>query len=206
MDTIKTSEVLEQQIMEDARAKAQRIRAAADRECAVIRAEWEARRAAEIRRLDASRDARIALLRQELASSLPLNSMRLRLAFLNDGVRGAMGRLFASLSARDRARIIGAQIARAAAAFDGAKITATCAGMIEEEARAILTGSLPGVVVLSVKGLVGEPARDTTTGIVVETADGRTRYRGSLAEIEGFLLEEYREELVTALYGKDANQ
>ena len=78
--------------------------------------------------------------------------------------------------------------------------------MTEEVAREILAVSLPGVVVLAVKGLAGEAARDTATGIIVETADGGTRYRGSLAEIEGFLLEDYREELATALFGKDANQ
>ncbi len=206
METVKTSEVLESQIMEDARAKARRILEAADRECAAIRAKWESHRAGEIHRLEAARDARIALLRQELASSLPLDFMRLKLAFLQQGVARAMESFFASLSAAELARIIGAQLARAASAFPGARINAGYSGFTEKEARAIIKDSLPGVTVGDVTQLTGDAAAEAGTGIMVETADGSRRYRGSLVELSGFLLEEYREELATALFGKDVHQ
>jgi vacuolar-type H+-ATPase subunit E/Vma4 len=206
METVKTSEVLESEIMEDARAKARRIREAADRECQAIRAQAEAHREEEIRRLEASRDARIAILRQELTASLPLDSMRLRLAFLQGAVHGAMTRLFDSLSAADRARIIGSQLARAAWAFAGSKVRGWCAGMSEEQARVIIRNSLPRVSTEEMKQLAGDAAAETGIGIILETADGGTRFRGSLAELSGFLLEEYREELATALFGKDVHQ
>ena len=40
-------------------------------------------------------------------------------------------------------------------------------------------------------------------GVILETVDGSRRYRGTLNELTGLLLEEYREELMTALLGKD---
>ncbi len=206
METVKTSEVLESQIIEDARAKARRIREAADKECAAIRALAESHRSAEIRRLSASRDARIALLRQELATSLPLEYMRLRLRFVQEGVAGALKGFFASLSAAERARIIGGQLARAASAFDGARVNVWCSGITEEEARAIVRDALPSVSVGATKSLTAEAAAETGTGIVLESTDGSTRYRGSLAEVSVFLLEEYREEIATALFGKDVHQ
>ena len=206
MEIVKTSDVLESQIMEDARAKARRIREAADRECSVIRSHWESHRAEEIRRLEASRDARITLLRQELASSLPLDYMRLRLAFLQEGVAGAMKRLFASLSLADRARIIGGQLTRVSSLFAGAKRRAWYAGMTGEEARKIIRDSFPEASLGDVQQLTVDAAAETGIGIILETADGRMCYRGSLSEISGFLLEEFREELAAALFGKDVHQ
>ena len=41
METVRTSEVLESQILEDARGKAKRLLDSADKECAAIRAEAE---------------------------------------------------------------------------------------------------------------------------------------------------------------------
>jgi hypothetical protein len=38
----------------------------------------------------------------------------------------------------------------------------------------------------------------------VATTDGRVRFRGTVREIAAILMEELREELVTALLGKDA--
>ena len=45
--------------------------------------------------------------------------------------------------------------------------------------------------------------RETGTGLIVETADGSRRFRATLHELTALLLEEHREELVTALFGKD---
>ena len=91
METVKTSEVLESQILDDARAKAARILEAADKECAAIRADWDRRGSDEVRRLEAVRASRIAALRQDLEALLPLDFLRSRSGFPPEGRLGGAG-------------------------------------------------------------------------------------------------------------------
>jgi vacuolar-type H+-ATPase subunit E/Vma4 len=205
METVKSSETLESQILEDARTKARRVLENADRECAAIRAEWERKGAEEIRRLEAAGAARMEAMRQELASSLPLENMRSRLSFIQKAVAGSMKELFDSMTPDDLSRIIGGQLARVAVPFTGDTVTAWAAGIDVEAARKILRESLPSTRVAEVKSLPAEAVRQSGKGIILESTDGSKRYRGTLNEVEALLLEENREELVTALFGKDVH-
>ena len=91
METVRTSEVLESQILEDARAKAKRTFGRRRRRSAeAMRAEGESRDAEEARGW--TPPARHGSLRcaQDLEASLPLDFMRSRLEFLQKAVSGAL--------------------------------------------------------------------------------------------------------------------
>ena len=207
METVKTSEALESQIMEDARGKSRHILESADKECARIRAEGDKRAATEKAALEAKRDARIAALRQELVSTLPLDFMRARLSFIQGALSQALTSLVSSLSNAECARIIGGQMALCAEAFGSARVVITYAGLTAEEARALVGGSLPGVTIDTVKLQGDDPSGlAAARGVIVETTDRGKRYRGTMDEMTHSLLEEYREQLVTALFGKDVTQ
>jgi vacuolar-type H+-ATPase subunit E/Vma4 len=203
METVRTSDVLESQILDDARAKAKRIREAADKECAAVSTEWERKDAEEARRLDAVRESRIAALRGDLEASLPLDFMRSRLDFFQSRVSGALEKLLLSLDPRERARVIGRQISKASFAFINQHLAVSLAGISEAEARAIVAESIPGAVIDEVKPISGEAASETGTGLIVETVDRSRRFRATLKELSALLLEDNREDLVQALFGKD---
>jgi vacuolar-type H+-ATPase subunit E/Vma4 len=205
MDILKTSDALESQILEDARTKARRIRKSADKECEVIRAESERTTREEVRRLEAGSEQEIAALRQELTSSLPLDFMRTRLAYIQGAVDLALNELFDTLPGDELDRLIAKMLSRAAHAFTGAHVRVSCAGMKEEQARAVVAQSIPGAAIDQVEQLTKEEAATTGKGIILETSDKSRRYRGTLNEMKILLLEEYREELVTALFGKDVS-
>jgi vacuolar-type H+-ATPase subunit E/Vma4 len=118
-------------------------------------------------------------------------------------VSAALDGIFASLDARELSRLVGRQVATASFAFINQRLVAWTAGIAEDEARRIVTESIPGAVVQEVKQLPPEAAAETGKGLVVETADGSRRFRATLQELAALLLEEHREELVTALFGKD---
>jgi vacuolar-type H+-ATPase subunit E/Vma4 len=202
MEVLKTSDALESQILEDARGKARRILEAADRECVRIRSEWDGKDHQEAARLEANRDAKIAGVRQELASSLPLDFMRTRLAFIQEAITKALKELFDSLPPADLDRVLGRVLSRAAFAFKGAPMVVFTAGMTPDAARRLVQASMEGASVAEVKPLTGEDAADK--GVVLQSADGSRRFRGTLRELTSLLFEEYREELMTALLGKDA--
>ena len=205
MDILKTSDALESQILEDARTKARRIRKAADKECEVIRAEAERKSREEVRTVEEGSEQEIAALRQELTSSLPLDFMRTRLAYIQGAVDRALNDIFEALPAGELDRLIGKMLARAAYAFTGAHLIISCAGMSAEQAQRVVAGSIPGAVVDEVRQLSKEEAAAAGKGILVSTSDKSRRFRGTLNEMKILLLEEYREELVTALLGKDVS-
>ncbi len=203
METLKNSEALEAQILEDARAKARRIMEAAKKESAAIRADADRREQAETARLEAARDARLAKMRADLEASIPLDVKRLRLEFYQKKVEGALQELFQGLGARERAQVLGGLVARAAFAFTNQHLVVRCSGIPAEEARHIVTSNVTGAQVNEVPALPAEESAETGPGIFVETADGSRRLRATLRELTALLLEEHREQLVKALFGSD---
>ena len=145
----------------------------------------------------------MAALRADHEAALPLDFMRSRLEFLQKAVSGALEEMFASLSADELDRVIGRQVARASFAFIDQHLVVKCAGMSEQAARRIVTANVPGAEMRSVTPLPAEQAEESGTGLIVETEDGSRRFRATLRELTALLLEEHREELVTALLGKD---
>ncbi|MGD0724477.1 MAG: hypothetical protein ABSB63_02830 [Spirochaetia bacterium] len=206
MEILRTSDAMESQILEDTRNKARRLLEAADKECSALKVEWQRTLHEETDRLDAARDARLAALRQELASSLPLEYLRTRLVFIQEAVSGALRDLFEGLSSLELDRIVGQMIRRAGDSFKGTRVAVFFAGMNADAARRIVQESIPGAVVEDVRQLPEEAAASAGKGIILETVDGSRRYRGTLNELTGLLLEEYREELMIALFGKDVQR
>ncbi len=217
MEVLKTSETLEKQILEDARKKASRVLEGTEREIASIHKEWQAKADEEKKRLEAECDAKIAALRKELASSLPLDFMRTRLASIEQTLATALAEMFAGMPDAELARLLGLLLSRAASAFSGARLTVTCEGLPQELAGKVVRESIRDAVVEKViaapagapvagpaAGSAAGPAELPRKGIIVATTDGRVRYRGMVKEIAAILMEERREELVTALLGKDA--
>ncbi len=172
MEVVKNGELLEAQILEDARAKAGRLRDAAEKEIAAIRADGEARLREESRRMDERRLGELATLRKELEASLPLDFRRARLSYLQETLDAALAAYFAGLGTEAVGRIIGAQVARAAAAFAGRAVSVLTAGMSAAQARSVVSGVLPGVAVESVAEMPAAEAAAALKGLIVASADG----------------------------------
>lgn len=209
MEVLKTSEALESQILDDARGKANRILQEADREAEVIREEWRKKAEHEAKRLDAEGDGRIAAIRQELDASLPLDYMRARLSYIQETLGKALSEMFASLAPSDLARIIGGYLGSIPPVFGTAPLVVSALGIPAADAKRIVEKSIRGAVVHEVKSPDGASGGTTAAdgapdrGLIVETQDGRIRFRGTISELTSLLLEEHREELVEALLGKD---
>jgi len=205
METVKTSEALEKQILDDARAKALRIREGAEKERAAILAEAQRKDAEEGSRLDAARNARLAALRADLEASLPLDLKRLRLEFFQKEVEAGLADLFASLQPRDLERVLGGLVGRCAFAFTNQHVVVECSGVSEEVARRIVAGSVAGAQVQRCTTLGAAAAKEAGTGLFLETADGSRRLRATLKELTALLLEDHRERLLQELFGKDVH-
>ena len=196
---MKTSEELEKQILEDARKKAQRILENADKECVSVQAEWAKKLEEETARMEEDAEREMKALQSELDASLPLDFMRARLGFIEDALRSRLRALFSGFSAQEKAEIIATLLKRVEPLFKGKTVTALVNGISAEEAGKIVRAVMPEAALQEVKELPAEMGE----GIVLETPDGRIRYRGTFSELQERLLEEHREELKLALLGKD---
>jgi len=205
METVKSSEALEKQILEDARAKARRIREGAEKERAAILAEADRRDAEEAARLDAAGKARLDALRADLEASIPLDLKRLRLEFFQKQVEGGLAALFESLAPGDRDRVLGGLVGRAGFAFTNQHVVIQCAGIPVEEARRIVTANVAGSQVDACTALDADASAEAGVGLFLETVDGSRRLRATLKELTALLLEDHREQLVQELFGKDVH-
>lgn len=206
MEVLRSSEALEGQILEDARAKANRILQDSDREAAAIAGEWRRKADTEAARMDTEREGRIAAVRRELEASLPLDFMRARLSFIQDALSRALEEFFAGLPPADLARIVGSQLRAIPAVFGSAPLVVTASGIPSADAKKIVETNIPGAVVAEVKQASGSSNAAQDRGLVIESSDGRTRFRGTTGELVRRLLEEHREELASALLGKDVEE
>jgi V/A-type H+/Na+-transporting ATPase subunit E len=209
MEILKTSEALEKQILEDARKKASRVLETVEKEIAAIRAQDETRGAEESRRLDAACEAKLGALRQELGSSLPLDFMRTRLAATEKTLRAALADLFDAMSADELDRLLATMLRRAGPHFKGKPVTVSAAGVDPARARRIVAAAIPDAIIEDAPAEGdGRPgpggAGSAAAGIILTTTDRRIRYRATLADLTALLMEERREEMATALLGKDA--
>ena len=207
MEVLRSGDALEKQVLEDARTRASRILAEAERECAAIRQEWQRRTEDDIRRIEAERDAKIQAVRQELESSLPLDFMRARLSYIQECVDRALKEYFGGLSPADVSRIIGRMLKRLPPVLHGATVTAYVSGMLSQDARRIVEDNISGVKIEDVKDMAGSASADgLDVGLVLETTDSRVRFRGTLRELRAQLLEQNREEMAAALLGRDVEK
>jgi len=204
MEVIKSGDALEKQVLEDARTKASHILAEAERECDAIREEWRRRTEAEMRKMQQNRETRTEAIRSELAASLPLDFMRARLSYMQGALDSALQDFFSRLSATDLATIIGNLLKRMPPVFRGTTAVVFACGLAPNEARKIVEENVLGVTVQDVKEMAqGQTGDGRDVGLVLETTDGRIRFRGTLRELSSQLLEQYREELAEALLGRD---
>jgi vacuolar-type H+-ATPase subunit E/Vma4 len=222
MEEMKTGAELEKQILEDARGKARRVLESADKECSGIRAEWEKKGKDEIGRMDADCGLRIARMREELDAALPLDFKRARLSFIEAALNARLDEVFGSLSKTEALTILGALVARVSSLFEGKKVIVYTDGLSAPEVQKVLMEGITGVSILDMRPMkeaalrhgaarrraTGRGTRDPSenheiSGFVLESEDGKIRFRGTFLELRETLMEEYREELATTLFGKD---
>ncbi len=206
MEVLKTSEELERQILEDARKKAGRVIEAADKECAQIRAEWEAKLREETARLEAAHKAAVDALGRELDASIPLDRMRERLTFMEKTLVDSVREVFKSLTQKETRAFFVFLIRRISGIFSGKHVLVRVEGMAEAEVRKLLTDTVPSISIESLEPLTGAGGAllpSDGRGLILETTDRKIHYRGTFNEIARIIMEERRDEFVKSLFGKD---
>jgi vacuolar-type H+-ATPase subunit E/Vma4 len=210
MEVLNAGEELERQIREDALGKSRQIMESAEKDCMEIMRELEKRCGEERARMEAECEAKIARMREELNAALPLDFKRARLSYMEETLKEKLDGIFTSLSKKESLSILSSIISRVAHVFEGKKVR-VFTDMTSLDVENMLKEAIKDISILSVQPMdrarkVESVKRSSVKGsalpgILLETEDGKIRYRGTFAELREMLLEEYREELATALFG-----
>lgn len=200
MEELASTEVIESEILEDARKKGERVLRDAETEVQRLGSESERREADELAALGRSFAERIRNHRAENEARLPLDKARMRISFLDRRLREGTENYLARLGAGARADLVVGLLSRAGPLVGRADVAVVCRGLSEPEAAAILGRALPET---SMKTFTTS-ADLVAEGLVVETIPLRIKVRATLDLVAEDLLDLRRGELCAALEGDAA--
>lgn len=214
MEELQSTEVLDREILEDARKKARRILKTAEETLETQDAAWEeklARSAAELRE---KYEGRIAAAREEILARLPLDKRRARSERIESLLQSAVGEYLGSL---ERERVLSLleaglrrgfeEYARYGEAPDPAP-QLRYRGLERHEAEALLKRVLPsGTEPAGIRWDIREA--DAAAGLwgkfpALQVITRAVRINASIEGAAETLLEDKRAELVSALLGEGA--
>lgn len=217
MEELRSTEILDREIQEDARRKAERILKASEAECAEILAAVDARVEATRREKEAEYVRRAESHARDSDSAVPLEKQRRLVSFVDREVRSALDAYLALLPTTRKDALLVSLASRYASALAGSPVTVRAVGIDAARARAIVERALGSVSISSVREdsvadfaascaagnscAPATPAGSLAEGIVLESADGVVSCRATMGEIREGLLSTKRQEMADALLG-----
>ncbi len=203
MEELRSTDILDREIHEDARKKAEKVLKAAERECERIRSETEARIAAAAQDKKKDYEKKLEAYRQDAESSIPLEKQRRLVSLIDSSVRKALIEWFEGIGKERRLALYRSKLERYVPNLGTARVRVREIGYAESEIADLIEktvgkGRLTGVTLISdaqsrVEGLVD--------GLLVETEDRSVLCRVTRSELFAELLSDKRQELAEALFG-----
>ena len=199
MEELQSTEILDREILEDARKKALRILKTADDTVRVQTAEWEKKIAANLDELEKTHTEQCKIATAEIMARLPTDKRRAKAEKIENLLHDAVASWYAGLS---RSRILEmikeelvkriSQVEEFAAA---GQRRALVSALERKEAETILKTVTGTCTIEEVPSVHGYPE------IVLET--GNVRVTASIQKTVDYLLQKKRAELIEALLGSD---
>ncbi|MDR1128382.1 MAG: ATPase [Treponema sp.] len=210
MEELQSTEVLDREILEDARRKAQRILKTADEEAAASEKVWEKKTGKAMAELKQRFDERLETGRAEIMARLPLDRRRLALERIDRLLREAAASYLKGLGrekllgilARDLGERAGETGEAKGAAGDKAAFRAAYRFLSPDEAESLVKKAFPKKTFTLKEGDAAYIRAGSFPGIVADF--GTVRISVSADAAVETLLSEKRGELAAALLGEEA--
>ncbi len=192
MEEIKTSEKLEQEILEDARRKAERILKGAEKSIGEIETEWKKKEESFLATTERELEERKKRIQQEVSASLPLEMKRMELRILNEKFEIFLQKFFEELPDEEFSSLIRSRLGKVGSFFQGKPLLLIYNGVPRVES--LVRSVLPGITIVSIQE--GAPPR----GIRIQSEDGTVQYRLTVTELKEEVIQNYRREVFEALF------
>ncbi|MFQ3619589.1 MAG: hypothetical protein SNJ78_01465 [Spirochaetales bacterium] len=192
MEEIKTSQRLEQEILEDARKKAERILRGGEKSVKEVEEEWNKREQAFVQEHEKELDRKKTKIEAEMSASIPLELKRIELEELNKKYENFLELFFLRLSDEEFGKLLQARLSEVALFFANKSVTLSYKSV--PPVKKLVESVIPGISILSVE------EAETTRGLSLQTEDGAIRFRLTIDELLEEVQEKYRKELFDALW------
>lgn len=197
MEELRSTEILDKEIQDDARRKSDRILKNAQMECDKVLEDME-RRIEESRKEQSAYYAKkISDYKKDAEASVPLEKERFLVDFQNDAVNNAMKQYLDSLSGEKRLKIIETMITRFKNSLIGKKVNVTVSGFDKTDMKNLIEKILGKGSVLTCSTVENKGF----TGCIIQSDDLTIKCRVTLEEKIAEIVDVYRNELATALFG-----
>lgn len=207
MEELHSTEVLDKEILEDARRKAQRILKTADETTASGTKKWERKTERALKGIRERYTARLEASRSEIMARLPLDKRRTRLAKIETLLQDAASAYLAGLPRPRIIALLEAELEKRADELDASALVSTTGtaagqGLSGEEIAVLLKRNFPQVKWTIAEGESRHRGPGTFPALVLDTQAARITV--SVDAVIGSLLQDKRAELAAALLGEGA--
>jgi vacuolar-type H+-ATPase subunit E/Vma4 len=203
MEELQSTDVLDREILDDARRKAKRILASAEETVVAGAKSWEERADKDIGELEKSFAARVEKTRDELMARLPLDKRRAHSEKVEALLVSAMREYLESLSREQILSLLEKELRRCAVALpESGALEVACRALSREELARVLNAVLPGVEWTLQTAIETRQIPGSLPALIVNTRVARIT--ASVDTLADSLMEDSRAELVAALLGPEA--
>jgi len=204
MEELQSTDILEREILEDARKKAMRILKTADDTIRAKTAEWEKKTAGTVAELEKKNNEQTELAAGKIMARLPVDKLRAKVEKIESLLQSAVETWYKSLSRQRILDLLSQELSKRLAICEeisaSAKKKVYYSGLDRKEAEAVLK-NVNGMTGNDWSGSIAEiPSDNHYPSLTLETES--VRVIASIRKIIDFYLQEKREELIEALVGR----
>lgn len=207
MEELRSTEILDKEIQEDARKKAERILANADAECKKILNDVSAKISAVKKEKETYYEEKLFQVKKDSEASVPLEKERFLVSFEGKVVIEAINRYLKQLDIQKQLKLIEKLLNRYKNIFADKKIQSLIFGFEQSDVEPLLKSVFgkSNVVSCSVVAFneldLDEPeGLDVHKGVILESEDRAVRCRATFAEIVSEILDNNSLELTQTLF------
>jgi len=195
MEELKSTEILEREILEDARKKALRILKLSEETISAQNTKWDQKLTENIKKLEKKYVEEIKTEGEKIMSRLPVDKQRVKIEKIENMLQTAVENWYKNLNRDQIIELLCDELAKINEQLTINNMTARISGLERGEAEAILAkfDLMCGIEEL--------PTLNHYPSIVIDTDD--VRITASIENMIDSLLDEKRAELVIALVGRD---
>ena len=202
MEELKSTDVLDKEILEDARKKANRILRQADDTVKSDTEAWEKKSGDAVEELRKKYGKRLRDNKGEIMARLPLDKRRIRSEYVEGVLQSAMTSYLTSLSREKLLSLLEWELSQRAPFLSSANVSVIYRHLTDGEAQAILKKVLPKTSWTVDKPNPAYTLSGTFPEIIIDSPE--LRIIASIDAVSVDLLSDKRAELVTALLGEEA--
>ena len=208
MEEFRSTEILDKEIQEDARRKAEKLLKRADEDCQKIMDELAARIEAVSKEKQAFYAARAEAIKKDLGAALPLEKERFLVSFIDSSILKGIYRFIDGLSSEKKIALLENLLKRYESKLADKKLTVKFHGFEQDELKKMFQKHFNKLNIDSCVSLNDDAAKELHDeyGMIIESTDKSVRCRVTIDELIEEIVDTYRYEIAEALFGGRINQ